>query len=88
MKSNESKPVLLSPGMLKHYADRARKGDYEYHLKPDLYVWFEGFEVVKVSVTGDKTSGHVIKLTALQLEAEKRSMAAAVRRQAERRRTA
>jgi hypothetical protein len=81
---NESRPMLLPPGMLKQYADRARKGDYQYHLKPDIYVWFVGFQAITVFINGDAQSGHVTKRTASQLEADKLSMAAAVRRQAER----
>jgi hypothetical protein len=80
-----TRPVLLLPSMLKQYADRARKGDYEFHLKPGIYIWLVGSQTVTVFINGNSASGHVVMRTPLQHEAERLSLAAAMRCQAERR---
>jgi hypothetical protein len=78
-----SNSMLLPPKMCAQYAERARNNDFEFHLSPDIYVWFNGNQ--KVVVIGlDKPKGHIVQLTASLVEIEKKSLAASTRRQKER----
>lgn len=75
--------MKLPPKMCAQYTERARNNDYEFHLKPDIYVWFNGNQ--KVVVIGLKnSSGHVVKLTTAEVEHEKLALTASMRRQKER----
>lgn len=76
----------LPPGQLASYAQRARAGNYEYHLTPDIYVWFVGNQKI-VIFDWDKPTGHVVKLTTEETMYEKKTLARAMERQAQKKET-
>lgn len=65
---------LLPPKMLAQYAARAAKGDYEYKLQGDIYIWFVGQQEITVIGLASPT-GTCKKLTQRELENERANLA-------------
>lgn len=76
MSTNRS--MLLPPKMTKTFADRARNGDFEYHIGAGIYIWFQGNQ--KITLIGlDASTGTITKLTSAEVEQDKKSFAASMR---------
>jgi hypothetical protein len=81
---NEATPILLPPGELAKYAAKARNGEYQFFIKPDIYIWFNGNIAVTCFITDGYARGHLTKRTSQQVEQDKKSLAAAMAKQASR----
>lgn len=63
----------LPPKMTLQYAERARRGDYEFKIGKDIFIWFVGNQ--QVCVIGlNVPTGHIKKMSAKEVEMEKRSL--------------
>lgn len=63
----------LAPKMTLQYAERARNGDWQYHLGSGIYCWFVGNQKVTIIDLNNPT-GNIQKMTAREIEAEKTSL--------------
>lgn len=64
----------LPPKMTQQYAERARRGDYEYKLATDIFIWFSGNQ--EITLIGlDCPTGHVKKHTTAGTRSAKEQLA-------------